>query len=179
MRTAHRDHPRGCGAHRSRLSSHIELPGSSPRVRGSLVRLLDMVEIRGIIPAGAGLTCAVCLIGSIRRDHPRGCGAHSLVRFTARRHWGSSPRVRGSLCLMTASGIFRGIIPAGAGLTSVSSSIHFLARDHPRGCGAHPEPSSPQLLQAWDHPRGCGAHSYCRLPTQRRAGSSPRVRGSH
>ena len=32
------------------------MEGSSPRVRGSLVRLLDMVEIRGIIPAGAGLT---------------------------------------------------------------------------------------------------------------------------
>ena len=34
-RTATRDHPRGCGAHRKRITIHLNPLGSSPRVRGS------------------------------------------------------------------------------------------------------------------------------------------------
>ena len=50
-----------------------------------------------------------------------------------------------------------GIIPAGAGLTSVTQPLGGFVWDHPRGCGAH---GPPIFL----------------FPTWR--GSSPRVRGS-
>ena len=52
--------------------------------------------MRGIIPAGAGLTCRIGMGTADLRDHPRGCGAHLAQlshRFIV---LGSSPRVRGS-----------------------------------------------------------------------------------
>ncbi len=91
-----RDHPRGCGAHRLRAYRRRRLPGSSPRVRGSLSMSFRMLFSLGIIPAGAGLT--VC-DGHFRlkiRDHPRGCGAHTRRSGKPSRRSGSSPRVRGS-----------------------------------------------------------------------------------
>ena len=51
--------------------------GSSPRVRGSLEHIFSIENHDGIIPAGAGLTAPTNLCGYSRRDHPRGCGAHS------------------------------------------------------------------------------------------------------
>ena len=71
---------------------------------------------------------------------------------------GSSPRVRGSQGCVDVMEGFTGIIPAGAGLTSVRSNFQKSPWDHPRGCGAHP-------------PSGCTIRAIL--------GSSPRVRGSH
>ena len=50
------DHPRGCGAHQPSLGRIVAEPGSSPRVRGSPLTGLVVID------------CAW--------DHPRGCGAH-------------------------------------------------------------------------------------------------------
>ena len=74
------------------------------------------------------------------------------------RETGSSPQVRGSLSHRNDSPASCGIIPAGAGLTSVRSNFQKSPWDHPRGCGAHP-------------PSGCTIRAIL--------GSSPRVRGSH
>ena len=70
---------------------------------------------------------------------------------------GSSPRVRGSPAAAGAAEEEVGIIPAGAGLTSVCATV---------------------LLSTRDHPRGCGAHRVSARSLSLRAGSSPRVRGS-
>ena len=70
---------------------------------------------------------------------------------------GSSPRVRGSPSQFSGGDDIVGIIPAGAGLTSGSTSMSFWYGDHPRGCGAHAMLLTPYLI--W-------------------MGSSPRVRGS-
>ena len=72
-----RDHPRGCGAHILRRCRKMANPGSSPRVRGSLMFFDISRAVRGIIPAGAGLTQRVRDRPGSRRDHPRGCGAHT------------------------------------------------------------------------------------------------------
>ena len=91
--------------------------GSSPRVRGSLdVDRIDR-RLRGIIPAGAGLTALAETMSFVFRDHPRGCGAHVTKPDKNKDLWGSSPRVRGSLNLFCCLCIIWGIIPAGAGLT--------------------------------------------------------------
>ena len=50
------DHPRGCGAHMKSKRGISNGSGSSPRVRGSLYLLCLPCLLRGIIPAGAGLT---------------------------------------------------------------------------------------------------------------------------
>ncbi len=152
-----RDHPRGCGAHRSNLSRRPPCRGSSPRVRGSLHLSACLVSFFGIIPAGAGLTSAELQTTLGCGDHPRGCGAHLTRTSASGCLMGSSPRVRGSPLNFSMLLLSHGIIPAGAGLTSELFDATIIARDHPRGCGAHPR-----------HHQG-----FCR-----EQGSSPRVRGS-
>ena len=132
--------------------------GSSPRVRGSLTSRMSFGDAMGIIPAGAGLTGSPISLYVNTWDHPRGCGDHHEVIRTERLKMGSSPRVRGSLTRKPHGVQCLGIIPAGAGLTMVSSAV------------------SPCF---WDHPRGCGAHKFHYLFGCFFLGSSPRVRGSH
>ena len=152
-----RDHPRGCGAHDFGVMKTQTPSGSSPRVRGSPFKMFDTSGFVGIIPAGAGLTVTVSPAQKGKRDHPRGCGAHSKAFARTYDASGSSPRVRGSLFAASMFFVLDGIIPAGAGLTRGSSAYHLPTRDHPRGCGAH-------LTARWG-----------RFNEQ---GSSPRVRGS-
>ena len=92
-------------------------PGSSPRMRGALVRIRQDVQRSGIIPADAGSTAIVDLGDVMRRDHPRGCGEHGVEPAYCLVIPGSSPRMRG------------------APYTSYKTQIH--SQDHPRGCGEH------------------------------------------
>ena len=131
--------------------------GSSPRVRGPQVFAPERIPVDGIIPAGAGLTLPPYFTPSLRRDHPRGCGAHALRILLAVVVGGSSPRVRGSRAHQLRAAAEQGIIPAGAGLTSATQN---------RAGGGE------------DHPRGCGAHVKNPISAFRSLGSSPRVRGS-
>ena len=50
------DHPRVCGEHRPPARTVRRKPGSSPRMRGTLVRYERFEHVRGIIPAYAGNT---------------------------------------------------------------------------------------------------------------------------
>ena len=136
-----RDHPRGCGAHRWVTASRKTNLGSSPRVRGSHGEVFGSRKCDGIIPAGAGLTERLRAGTQGRRDHPRGCGAHSNQHAYHLAGKGSSPRVRGSLVRFIPDILHAGIIPAGAGLTSSGGGICSYRRDHPRGCGAHTKKS--------------------------------------
>ena len=95
----HRDHPRGCGAHISHRVIMFYLRGSSPRVRGSRRAGIPSRSPHGIIPAGAGLTHHLAVQSARFWDHPRGCGAHTCVVLPGSPAGGSSPRVRGSLCI--------------------------------------------------------------------------------
>ena len=93
------DHPRACGAHRETYEETAQSMGSSPRMRGSLLLFYDnRISIR-IIPAHAGLTCCSNHRAGFRRDHPRACGAHWSMEQPHMRSPGSSPRMRGSLCI--------------------------------------------------------------------------------
>ena len=92
-----RDHPRACGAHSLARRSTTIRPGSSPRMRGSLVKTDGVVSLNGIIPAHAGLTHNSCCCHLFPRDHPRACGAHCLCIYRRECRGGSSPRMRGSL----------------------------------------------------------------------------------
>ena len=72
-----RDHPRACGAHMGTSLFSLAAEGSSPRMRGSRLERNQCHLVAGIIPAHAGLTHGVQMIGVGVRDHPRACGAHS------------------------------------------------------------------------------------------------------
>ena len=77
--SAREDHPRGCGEHTGRLNTHTRYWGSSPRMRGAQVDGLMGPLETGIIPADAGSTVRIREHNYGRRDHPRGCGEHTLL----------------------------------------------------------------------------------------------------
>ena len=117
-RTARRwDHPRVCGEHPGTTSIQRRQTGSSPRMRGTLVRGLLGGRQTGIIPAYAGNTGSMHAATSKSWDHPRVCGEHLLMMANHALRQGSSPRMRG---------------------TRVNCGGMRLANgDHPRVCGEH------------------------------------------
>ena len=159
----HRDHPRVCGEHSSSVWAEAPSPGSSPRMRGTLLGFLVGQEHCGIIPAYAGNT-----VGSGRWpdrcwDHPRVCGEHPPTVCQGVSGLGSSPRMRGTPeenVVVLNNG---GIIPAYAGNTLSIFPSNAFKRDHPRVCGEHEvvtnyadaaKGSSPRMRGTQKHPRG-------------------------
>ena len=118
------------------IKAHMH-QGSSPRMRGSPQLDNDAFRALRIIPADAGLTTTCTTATWTSRDHPRGCGAHSVQHHLGTSSPGSSPRVRGSRREIRQVIILPGIIPAGAELTVSTRSASGRPWDHPRGCGAH------------------------------------------
>ena len=89
-------HPRACGERAFLISGPMPASGSSPRLRGTLVRL-DQRQIHlRFIPAPAGN--APCTQQSVRNAsvHPRACGERQKVSKAASVSAGSSPRLRGT-----------------------------------------------------------------------------------
>ena len=89
------DHPRSCGANRSPSASFAGTRGSSPLVRGQLAGSSPAAGGDRIIPARAGPTVRLRHRSRGRADHPRSCGANSLVQAQPQEATGSSPLVRG------------------------------------------------------------------------------------
>ena len=73
------DHPRACGANANGLGVMLPRCGSSPRVRGKPQAYGETRHERRIIPARAGQTVCSCRTCPWSTDHPRACGANSLV----------------------------------------------------------------------------------------------------
>ena len=112
-----RDHPRMCGEHLDAGSEQKPCPGSSPHVRGALLRLLIAATIGGIIPACAGSTSRKPEAKEFQRDHPRMCGEHGIDVCFIDEAQGSSPHVRGAPDDGLLRHLHEGIIPACAGST--------------------------------------------------------------
>ena len=70
-------HPRACGEHPRHQEPTPAWSGSSPRVRGTLARLLHPVAKPRFIPARAGNTGATRRRRGCCTVHPRACGEHS------------------------------------------------------------------------------------------------------
>ena len=153
-----RDHSRVCGAHSGSGLYLTHFGGSSPRMRGSPEHGRLQSGHAGIIPAYAGLTHLQLVFCRCIWNHPRVCEAHESTSAGVTRSLGSSPRMRGSRSQTAAQRQRPGIIPAHAGLTASHSLSGLFLGDHPRACGAHPQP----------YRHGSA------IP-----GSSPRMRGSH
>ena len=152
-----RDHPRACGEHRDRDGQGGRPGGSSPRMRGALLRRRMHPTRRGIIPAYAESTQGAKSLVSGAWDHPRVCGEHHVPFTPVLDGRGSSPRMRGARRRMIALRARSGIIPAYAG----STSRHTRKRARYR-----------------DHPRVCGEHLALRFAERNQTGSSPRMRGA-
>ena len=171
-------HPRACGENSSEKQAGRGEQGSSPRVRGKLVGMLDANRSGGLIPARAGKTLrrarGMCvpwahpracgenvkakLVDWVTAAHPRACG-ENLHLVTVDEAWaGSSPRVRGKPHRADRGRPRTRLIPARAGKTPGSRLRLRCSRPHPRACG-----ENSSSLRAWRRARG----------------SSPRVRGKH
>ena len=151
------DHPRVCGEHPASTFATLSGKGSSPRMRGALMRHANPVSLERIIPAYAGSTACAATSGTRVWDHPRVCGEHTTKETMSNWELGSSPRMRGAPGGSLSSLILIGIIPAYAGSTRL--------RAMPAGARR-------------DHPRVCGEHSFQKYHYYQSEGSSPRMRGA-
>ena len=111
------DHPRACGANFATLVGSQLQNGSSPRMRGKRRFSRSTRRDGRIIPAHAGQTvCGACST-SVATDHPRACGANSVIAIDAMVVPGSSPRMRGKRDQDPEHPYHLRIIPAHAGQT--------------------------------------------------------------
>ena len=160
--------------------------GSSPRVRGTLSRASTATSWSRIIPACAGNTCRSGNAAPSRRDHPRVCGEHNLIKSFVDGKTGSSPRVRGTPRTNRPHNLMPGIIPACAGNTQ--SLLLFGCRIVDAevvdefgiipACAGNTHCMTPTSAVSWDHPRVCGEHFVSCGDFPLAKGSSPRVRGT-
>ena len=149
--TPWRDHPRVCGEHYATNGVPYCAMGSSPRMRGTPVGLVDEVMPAGIIPACAGSTTRRPRQVRAPWDHPRVCGEHWSTCSAVCALAGSPPRVRGTL--------------------STSAPRLTLRWDHPRVCGEHLISRPPKATPAGSSPRVRGTPrrrcGRCRRPSWR------------
>ena len=101
-------------------------PGSPPRVRGKVRRVLGK------------------LAASV--DHPRVCGEKDCSAPCAHGRWGSPPRVRGKERCGRANRMSKGITPACAGKSAIPCFSWLRCWDHPRVCG---EKNVKKLKTMW------------------------------
>ena len=131
--------------------------GSSPRMRGALLLGVMLRALGGIIPADAGSTTASARTSPTSWDHPRGCGEHGESGSMAASNWGSSPRMRGAPVIVGYANTVSRIIPADAGSTERQNQHTVSSRDHPRGCGEHPQSALGAVYPRGSSPRMRGA----------------------
>ena len=115
-------HPRVCGEADLLPTVTPMRPGPSPRVRGSpLVRRLPTYSL-GSIPACAGKPRMGARGHLDGRVHPRVCGEARSAFSASQCRAGPSPRVRGSLSLVTGAVLRCRSIPACAGKPASSAA---------------------------------------------------------
>ena len=149
-------HPRVCGENSFERLARLLNRGSSPRVRGKLLRPSLSYLNCGLIPACAGKTIYSFRDLVALRAHPRVCGENFVAFHAASSEMGSSPRVRGKPAGSPTANRPPGLIPACAGKTWNRSQIRYMTRAHPRVCGENRRAAVKEV---------------------RSDGSSPRVRG--
>ena len=126
-------------------------------MRGTLFAPVAASIGRGLIPTYAGNTCRTRLGTLLRRAHPHVCGEHLASSPKTPLGSGSSPRMRGTLAIMSACEGNKGLIPTYAGNT--------------------PEYTAPELSHG-AHPHVCGEHTIVLCGRGFSEGSSPRMRGT-
>ena len=74
-----RAHPRVCGENFVAFQAASSKMGSSPRVRGKPLAIATGIPASGLIPACAGKTALIWLLGRSSRAHPRVCGENRIT----------------------------------------------------------------------------------------------------
>ena len=108
-------HPRVCGEQSGYRVAAFTANGSSPRVRGTVVRLGSLPHTSRFIPACAGNRVGGLIVAAGVAVHPRVCGEQRRKASRSRKDSGSSPRVRGTDPRFLATPPRSRFIPACAG----------------------------------------------------------------
>ncbi|KXS37979.1 MAG: hypothetical protein AWU55_1919 [Halomonadaceae bacterium T82-2] len=150
-------YPRACGDRSRSMTSAISRCGLSPRLRGSAADHLGADRLGRVIPAPAGIGSWPIRWAATSPGYPRACGDRAFQQAAKSTAAGLSPRLRGSGVAHVRQPGGRRVIPAPAGIGSVS-----------------PRPSR----QPTGYPRACGDRGNGSRPGKPRPGLSPRLRGS-
>ena len=108
-------HPRACGEHSIKTEERQKNNGSSPRLRGTYKMACLLLWFARFIPAPAGNITATSKISGSHPVHPRACGEHTRLPFSANLNPGSSPRLRGTFRKCSRTRCRNRFIPAPAG----------------------------------------------------------------
>ena len=146
-------HPRACGENRNISPDLAQAFGSSPRMRGKHRSLRHHYHREGLIPAHAGKTFWAWYSRARARAHPRACGENIQPGQVVPLRSGSSPRMRGKLCVIIACFVSWGLIPAHAGKTIGEPHGIAQGRAHPRACGENEPPMTASVTVLGSSPR--------------------------
>ena len=127
--------------------------GSSPRVRGTVVRERPPVHLERFIPACAGNSFRDIIEHFIGAVHPRVCGEQYTCRVWTFPASGSSPRVRGTGDRIDPATQCQRFIPACAGNRSSATLIRPVIAVHPRVCGEQLQDQADSVQQFGSSPR--------------------------
>ena len=154
-------HPHGCGEHIGMVGMWFLIPGSSPRVWGTL-----------------GSSAAK---RSQQAVHPHGCGEHWLWSLRPAPLRGSSPRVWGTRCRVEVRHRQFRFIPTGVGNTRYWQQEGRIRPVHPHGCGEHTifeyraMPSNGSSPRVWGTPVRVGDTPQSRRFIPTGVGNTPRI----
>ena len=112
---AHPVQPRVCGERTCERPERHAIPGSAPRVRGTVPYLGAVVSGLRFSPACAGNGRFTCKLPARRPVQPRVCGERDLTTQLPLFFTGSAPRVRGTAMLGRHHGLPLRFSPACAG----------------------------------------------------------------
>ena len=188
---AHTVHPHACGEHAGATGEAAAVPGSSPRMWGTLDCLYYFLFCYRFIPTHVGNTPRRAGCGFRTSVHPHACGEHVTWLRSSTSPLGSSPRMWGTLVSASVHAVRIRFIPTHVGNTAARSPGSLETSVHPHACGEHPgHPPDPVLVagsspRMWGTRPGCTASRGSRrfIPTHvgntSRGGRCPRLRTVH
>ena len=142
-----------CGEQQIHLLFRLGCQGSPPRVRGTVISIIQRGPPRRITPACAGNSMSENMEADRAQDHPRVCGEQPVSNETGNPAWGSPPRVRGTEQPQPVGAGNQRITPACAGNRLILPPAAIEVRDHPRVCGEQPRIFFRLALQEGSPPR--------------------------
>ena len=117
------DHPHACGDKWFARIGGQNQRGSSPRVWGQALDLLEQIIVKRIIPTRVGTRSYQPRQAASSQDHPHACGDKAPASCKTGQGSGSSPRVWGQVKDRFPERGLRGIIPTRVGTSMTEEEI--------------------------------------------------------
>ena len=128
-------------------------PGSSPRLRGTVLLPKSDQSMQRFIPAPAGNRQLQCYYSWAVPVHPRACGEQVNYQQPYAVMRGSSPRLRGTVMQANRRALYRRFIPAPAGNRNNAKPNAPPGAVHPRACGEQVSQLAARRLPGGSSPR--------------------------